>query len=607
MIAPPLTSTPARTLMPARTCTRPRVPRAPRAAVILALSLSLVLMVSQLMPSGAQAEELRAPRAAGTAPWLGMSVSGLRDYGTQRPFIDVMTSARAWIGHLPGQWGGWEEADLIAAGALGPHGWPLFVPDGLTGISTLLMVDLPEDAGGVAGRYRLTYEGRGRLRIDGRATSARRRAPGEIWFNFTPGSFGVQLTIRQTDPEDPIRNIRVVHEDHIEADARGELINPDWRARMDGLAVLRFMGWHDSNYATWSDWDRRPVPDDYSWTLRGVPLEILIRVANDMGVDPWFNIPHLADDTYITGMAEMIRDQLDPGLTAWIEFSNETWNWSFLAANAAADAAEARWGDRGLWQEWNAMRAAQMVQIFNRVFGDEAYRLKRVLGTQKGWLGLEQQLEAPRWQAEDPDNPAPPSLFDVYAITAYFGGILGSPERAPMLRAWLAEARQEATRLGMAQGLQDEALADFVRDTAHRLVEPLMTEEIMDGRHSGDRTDTILQIFTHYLPYHMAVAERWGLELVAYEGGTHVAGLDEIMDDPELTALFVDFNYSEGMAELYTHLLEGWYRMNTGIFVHHTDIGAPGRWGSYGALRHLSDHSPRWQALVGFDPQSVRP
>lgn len=559
------------------------------------------------LPLMASADAPLSPRDTGAAPWLGMNMTEFRDYQPQRPFIDVMKSARAWYGHLPEQWGGWDEADLIAAGALGAHGWPVKVPAAITGISTMVLTDLAPDTGGVAGNYRLTYEGEGRIELGGRIGGVRRRGLREIWFSFTPGQGGVEVTIRETSASDPVRNIEIVHQDHVAAHARGELLNPDWRARMDGMALLRFMAWQNTNYATWGQWDTRPLPQDYTWTPRGVPLEILIRVANDMQADPWFSIPHLADDDYIRQTAQMIRDQLDPDLTAWIEFSNETWNWSFPQAHASAEAAEARWGNRDLWQEWNAMRAAQMVQIFDQVFAGQEHRLTRVLATQTGWLGLEGQLEAPNWQAESPDTPFPPSLFDVYAITGYFSGMPGQPEAAERTRAWLEQARTTARRTGEAQGLSGTALDDFTRAESFRLLEPKLTEELLDGRHSGDPRGSIAQLIGDFLPYHLDIAARWGLDLVAYEGGTHLVGVGEVMSDPDLADLFVWFNYSEGMGQLYSAMLEGWFSGGGGLFVHYSDIRRANQWGSFGALRHVKDNNPRWSALIGFDPEKVRP
>jgi hypothetical protein len=388
------------------------------------LSRLLVVLCALALPAQAQ-QNLMSPRDAGVAPWLGMNLTELRDFHPQRPFIDVMKQARDWTGHIRGQWGGWTEADLRAAGALDENGWPVFVPPQLEGIAALILVDLEPDAGGVAGMYRVTYDGDGELAIEGRVGRTRRLGPQEVWFNFTPGEGLVQLIIRRTNPANPIRNIRVVHESHIAAYDAGQMFNPDWLARMDGMALFRFMEWTNTNYTKNVTWDDRPKVDDYTWTPNGVPLEVMIRLANETGVEPWLIMPHLVDDNYMEQAAILIRDTLRPDLRAWIEYSNETWNWGFDQAHDLRDMAAARWGNGDLWQEYYAMRATQMVQIFNRVFAGQEDRLVRVITSQTGWLGLEEQLLAEHWRREDPANPSPPDMFDVYAITGYFSGLAG--------------------------------------------------------------------------------------------------------------------------------------------------------------------------------------
>lgn len=574
--------------------------------MLRSLILFLTLAIGLISAVGAAAgNNLSSPRAAGVAPWLGMNLTELRDFQPQRPFIDVMKQSREWLGHLPGQWGGWTEADLRAAGALDEHGWPRFVPAELSGIAALILVDLKEDAGGVAGLYRVTFEGNGELTIEGRVGAVQRRGPQEMWFNFTPGEGLVQLVIRRTNPENPLRNIRVVHENHIAAFEAGRVFNPDWLARMDGMAVFRFMEWTNTNYTRNRTWYDRPLVDDYTWTPNGVPLEVMIRLANETGVEPWFVMPHLVDDEYMEAAAILIRDTLHPDLRAWIEYSNETWNWGFQQSHDLRDFAQARWGDGNLWQEFYAMRAAQMVQTFNRVFEGQENRLVRVLATQTGWLGLEEQLLARRWQRESPDNPAPPTLFDVYAITGYFSALLGYEQKAPIVRRWLDDARAEAERAGRAQGLGAIRLEDYVRTASHGALRQKLIEEIRDGRHTGNAEDSVQDYLTRVLPYHMRVARDWGLQVVAYEGGSHLVGVGEFMWDEQMADLFIDVNYSEGMAELYTELLTGWVKAGAGLFAHFSDIRVPLVWGSFGALRHLGDHNPRWDALVSFDPAKV--
>ncbi|NBB98365.1 MAG: hypothetical protein GVY34_09390 [Alphaproteobacteria bacterium] len=564
-----------------------------------------VLAYLLLMPFAALAEGYLSPRDAGAPRWLGMNLTELRDYQPQRPFIDVMTTARSWIGHRHDQWGGFETDDLVRLGALDDHGWPRFVPEGASALASLMLVDLAEDAGGIAGNYRVTWSGQADVKVTGRVGGTRRRGPNELWFSTSPGPGLVELQVSNIDRDDPIRDIAVVHQDHLAAHDAGKIFNPDWVARVDGMAVFRFMEWMNTNDTRISEWSERPHPDDATYTPRGVPLEVMIQLANETGTEPWFNIPHLAGDDYIARMAAMIRDRLDPGLRAWIEFSNETWNWSFPQATHAREQAQARWGDGNRWQEWNAMRAAQMVQIFDRVFDGQRDRLVRVLATQTGWHGLEETLLAPSWQAESSDNPPPPTLFDAYAITGYFSGLLGSDEKLEMTRGWLNDARAQAAQEGRARGLSGNALDSFTRDRAHDILRPRLIDELRDGGISGDRRNTVASFLDTDLPYHRGVAERWGLDLVAYEAGTHLVGIGANRDDAALTALFVDVNYSQGMADLYTMLLRGWVKGGGGLLAHFTDIRAPGAWGSFGALRHLTDQNPRWDALVGFDPAEI--
>lgn len=54
------------------------------------------------------------------------------------------------------------------------------------------------------------------------------------------------------------------------------------------------------------------------------------------------------------------------------------------------------------------------------------------------------------------------------------------------------------------------------------------------------------------------------------------------------------------MGALYTTLLEGWKAVGGQLFNAYSDVYAPTKWGSWGALRYLDDDNPRWDALVAF-------
>jgi hypothetical protein len=504
-------------------------------------------------------------------PNLAFGLNGVRDWSVQVPFLDIMKSARPWTGHLPGQFGGWDHDRLAAGGYLDSDGWLLAMPPELTGVSALMLTDLPSDAGGVAGTYLVRWEGQGVVVIEGRATDVQ-SGPGRATFAYTPGPGFVAVTIRQTDPADPVRRITVVRLDRADALDGGELFNPDWIARLQGVRMVRFMDWMMVNDATLARVADRPLRTHYTWGRNGVPMEVMVDLANVLGADAWFAMPHLADDALVGTLAQIAQDGLQG--RAWVEYSNEVWNWQFAQARWAEDQAKARWGQDSAWVQFYALRASQVADIWAAAYAATPDKLVRVIATQTGWLGLEEQiLAAPLVVAEG--LPPPATHFDAYAVTGYFSGLLGSEAKLPLVRGWLADP---ATAM-------DKAAA-----------------EVRDGSLSGEPEDSLARLLEVVLPHHAAVAERYGLELVMYEGGTHVVGFGAAVDDPALTAFFQAFNYSPQMAGLYADLLTGWSRLTDAPFNAFVDVSAPSKFGSWGALRHLTDDNPRWQALADGCP-----
>jgi hypothetical protein len=532
-----------------------------------------------------------------TNPNLGFSLAGVHDWAVQQPFLNVMKTARPWIGHRPGQWGGFEFADLVAGGYVSAQGWPLRIPDGATGLTTLVLTDLPAEARHAAGRYVLTWAGKGDLELEGRAAN-RAFAPGRIAFDYTPGEGAVILTLKAIDPADPIRDMVLVREDRAAALGAGGIFNPDWVARIQGARLLRFMDWMATNNSTLERAADRPRPGDFTWARAGVPMEVMVALANDLRANPWFTIPHRAEDALVRDMALVVRDGLDPGLRAHVEYSNEVWNWQFDQARWADDMGRARWGDATSWVQFYALRAMQVADIWRDAFGPAGDdRLVRVISSQTGWLGLEDQvLNAPLVVAEG--LPAPATAFDAYAVTGYFAAALGTPERVGVVRGWLTESLGSAVMQADAQGLTGQARQDWL--AAHRfdLAISRAAADLESGFVTGQAEDTLVHLITQVWPHHAQAAQAAGLRLMMYEGGTHVVGLGPALEDAELTAFFHALNYSPEMAELYSRLLAGWATVSDAPFLAFTDVENPTRWGSWGGLRHLGDDNPRWRALT---------
>jgi hypothetical protein len=514
-----------------------------------------------------------------TNPNLQIGLAGIHDWSVQQPFLNVMKTARNWTGHLPRQWGGFEYDQLLAGGYLDARGWPRAIPPEVTGLSTLILTHLPEDAGGVAGPYELTYQGKGTLLVEGRAQNVV-ATPGRVTFDYAPGEGSVVLTLTATDAEDPLRDIVVVRAKHAQALAAGQIFNPDWLARLRGVQGIRFMDWMATNNSTLSRLSDRPMVDDFTYSNNGVPIEIMVALANELDADPWFTLPHLSDNGFVRFYADVVKEGLDPGMQAWVELSNEVWNGQFTQAQWAADQATARWGDAAAGVQYYALRASEVADIWTEVFGQEAdTRLVRVIATQTGWLGLEEMiLNAPRVIAEG--KPAPATHFDAYAVTGYFSGLLGTEEMSATIKEWLAES----------------AGADA--DARYDLAVARTAQQLRDGSVTGATEDTLETVITEILPYQAEVARKAGLRLVMYEGGTHVVGFGPVVEDAEITAFFNHFNYTPEMAALYGVMLTEWAKLTDAPFNAFVDVYRPDRWGSWGALRHLGDDNPRWQVLA---------
>ncbi|NDU99466.1 hypothetical protein [Pseudoroseicyclus tamaricis] len=517
---------------------------------VLALLLALALLA---LPLRAQ----EAPEQ----PVLGMGLNGIADWSTELPFIDQMKSARPWIGHLPGQWGGMSFDELRAGGYLTPEGWPAQIPEGIEKLETFVLTDLPVETRVAAGIYLVEWEGEGRLQIGGSARDVR-VGVNTARFRFAPGEGPVGIAITETDPADPIRDISVVREDLQPLHELGLIYDPDFVALVGQFRVLRFMDWMKTNGSTQQQVADRPRLSDFSWAWRGIPAEAIVTLGNAAGTDIWVTMPHLASDDYVALFASYVEEALDPRLKVYAEYSNELWNFIFPQTQWAQAQAAERWGEAAGdgWMQVAGLRAAEVAGIWAKAFVESPDRLVRVVAVHTGWPGLEAALlEAPLAVA---DGAAPPhESFDAYAVTGYFGHDIGSEERAEEVRSWAT------------------ATDGFARAAA----------ALRAGSFAG--------LLEELWPYHAARAAEYGLELVAYEGGTHVAAQGALLEDEAVTDFFTAFNYSPEMAGLYEEMFAAWAALGAGPFLHFVDVAPPSKWGSWGALRWRGDDNPRWQAL----------
>lgn len=161
------------------------------------------------------------------------------------------------------------------------------------------------------------------------------------------------------------------------------------------FSTIRFMGFSYTNntnpeYPERTEWGQRKLPNaaTFHWTgdnaYPGVPWEYVVDLGNQVKADIWINVPVAASEDYVYQLANLIKNQLDPDLNVYVEYSNEIWNWGFSQAHWNLAHAQSQ----GLsYIEAYAKRTAEIAQIFGNVFGQTALndRVRVINCWQIGW------------------------------------------------------------------------------------------------------------------------------------------------------------------------------------------------------------------------------
>jgi hypothetical protein len=525
-----------------------------------------------------------APAARAALPMaIGTNLNGVADWSTQQPFLDAFKSARPWITQCnsgePGCKGGWstDEFDQLNLDA---NGWVKSLPapadpPEYTRVSTLLLRELNGLYPG--GKYVVLYTGEGKLEyaFDARKDEAASK-PGREVIIVTPSQQGIQLSVTATDPRKTgnyIRDIHVVPEAS-EKTFQTQVFNPIFLERVKKFKTFRFMDWQQTNGSGQIAWDKRPRLTNATYAT-GVPVELMLDLANRMAIDPWFNMPHQATDDYMTQFAKLVRSRLNADRKVYVEYSNEVWNWQFAQAHFALAQGKERWSQEGdVFAQWYGMRTAQMSDIWKQAFGQQRDRVVSVMATQTAWRGLENPaLDCPLWVAEG-NQPCYQHGIDALAIAGYFGGNLGQGDSQAIVEAWSREGE-----------------AGFKK----------AIEQLQQGRLiPTDGFDDTLKGVADSFRYYKTVAQERGLQLVAYEGGQHLVSAN----NEKLTEFFMALNRRPEMRGLYTQLLETWRAAGGSLFMNFSDIGTASKWGSWGALEYVGQgRSPKYDALMEFIDQ----
>ena len=365
------------------------------------------------------------------ANFMGVNLSGVEDWSTDRMFADAMKSARR-----PSDFG-----SHLGQPPIDANGWP----------AADCSIVVWHGIGNMNGTYKLSFNGQadvstfwGAASIANKSYNSATNTTTADLIYFPGDGSGLLLNFRNSrrSPGSPlntgvtnIKLMRPLFPGSTTSYSQSDTFTQPLKDLVNKFSVVRMMdntgsnGYQDVN-GNWAN--RRPA--NYAsqaavGAAKGMAWEYAIQFWNETDKDAWVNVPFTADDNYISQLATLLKNNLEPGRKIYLEYSNELWNtWGPFPGVANRDAAVAEVQanpnsplnfdgmypsrDPDGWQLARrriALRSAQMSNIFRQVFGDSEMmtRVRPVLMSQLGWTGgwlgteldfVEDYLDNPRYQ-----------------------------------------------------------------------------------------------------------------------------------------------------------------------------------------------------------------
>lgn len=498
---------------------------------------------------------------------IGMNIAGLSYYSSEVKFVDVAKESMEWLterreGALSHQWNTHEEAKVH----FDQDGYPTQLED--TMILVTLM--LREGHWSPGGNYTILYDGEGELDLALVHFTRIYEGKGRMIVNMDPGSGGIELKIMRTNPKNHIRNIRVILPGFEDRHAHFPY-NPMFLETISRYSEFRFMDFMHTN---------AHLPEPTTWTTRrkqtfhtqtgsyGAALEYMILLSNMMGANPWFNIPHAADDDFVRNFAALVKTSLRPDLKIYLEYSNEVWNGIFRQTKYSVEKGTQlgldSHGYRAGLKYYN-QRSSEVMRLFQTAFGSHGNdKLVPVWAWQTGYQDYYRQALV------DLGNRT--RDFKALAITGYF-----SCDGAA------SKHKEDLPHLSMSE------------------ISALCAMELPSQKN----------MYKHY----MELAKNHSLDLVMYEGGPAVmepGAISHGTSNDDVTNKAIAFNSDPHIKDNVKAILEAWKSIVTdtsgnqspgGLFNYFSSTGFPSKYGSWGMLRYTAEepHSvPKYMAVQEF-------
>lgn len=450
------------------------------------------------------------------------------------------------------------------------NGYPEKVPFIVDGTELyphcILITEQPAPYFYPSGNYTIIIEGTGTIELEWDA-SASFTGPGKFTLPVTASEAGLHLRITASDSLNPITNIDVLFPDHA-VNYPGQIFNQTFLEIIQPFEVLRFMKATTTEENPIVSWSDRTATDDHTFYTDaeagdgfirpGIPWEYVIRLCNETEKDPWICIPFMADDNYITQLATLFNDSLDPARKVYLEYSNETWNGSYwLTANYVNNQGLTLGLDTNAFTaglKFHTMRSIQMFDIFESVFGaSSATRVEKVLAS--GPWDYPPQVMV----ASLSDNTINPNstLPDALSMAPYIGGDI----------------------------LMNMDSAQICNATPEDMIDSLL---LMD------------RWMEEAVPWYKYYADSLGIKTYAYEGGQHMAAPNFGAADSCSTSILSATSRHTDMQTVYCEYYDYWYD-TLACDLHVTFVLAEmyGEFGAFGLLESQwqdTETSPKWKA-----------
>jgi hypothetical protein len=516
--------------------------------------------VGGLSPASATVAAVPQGPAPTAHPRLGTNLSQLTDYTRAWPFVDAFKIARPWISQIQG--GSWGAGPALQQDS---NGWITALQPGQYAETIIFDNALDNQVDFPLGQYTLLYDGEGTIGFDLSSATILSQTPGRMVVDVESAPYGIFLMETATNPANPLRNIRLIMPG-FESTYATQPFHPLFLQRLQSYHVLRFMEWTLTNGSATQNWADRATPLDYTYSLRGVPLEVLAHLATTTNAIPWFNIPAQATDDYVKQFAMTVKASMPAGAPFYLEYSNETWNGGFsqntyirnqgLSLNLSTDPTLAA-------AYYTAYRSVQIFNIFNSVGSPSP--MIRVIASQAANSWLSDQTVGFQNAFGSADALAIAPYINCGGAGSGTLGMLGDPASAAQVTAMTA---------------------DQIIDVEVAEVNGCVLQEMRSNA---------------------AVAKKYGLKLVGYEGGQSLVGFNGAENNSAMTALFEQANRSPRMETMYGQYLQNWVASGGDVMVHFNDVGGYTKYGSWGALEYQDQDpntAPKYRALVTFSAQN---